>query len=205
MWQKTKLEMAIEFAKKNHEGQKRKSGEPYIIHPIAVMEILKRYDFPEDILISWILHDVVEDTEIKNLYIRDNFWDRVGFITHALTKNKKPKKKHLLDKYKKVKNKFSTFEEFIDYRFHIYLNRLHVWIIADPWIMYVKIADQIHNVSTLEYVSEEKKKRKIEELEVHFIPLYEESRISISDENIEKFEILFQELKDGVKNEKENL
>jgi GTP diphosphokinase / guanosine-3',5'-bis(diphosphate) 3'-diphosphatase len=79
------LENAIEFSIEAHEGQKRKSGEPYVTHPLTVCEIL--VDNKADIvtLISGLLHDVVEDTEITSQQICNNFGEEVAFIVDGLT------------------------------------------------------------------------------------------------------------------------
>ena len=63
------LKKAIALATERHKGQKRESGEDYVSHPLAVMEILRRYSFPEEALICAVLHDVCEDTNISNLHI----------------------------------------------------------------------------------------------------------------------------------------
>lgn len=172
------LDKAIKLAEDLHRGQKRKSWDDYIVHPLSVMDTLKRHWFPEEALAAAVLHDIVEDTDTTNLEIRDMFWDRVGFIVNALSKNQKPKNnKELKEKYQKEKENISdmasTFEEYVDYRFYMYLNRFSMGIIADPWIMFIKIADQIDNTSSLHVFNKEKRLRKIAELEEHFLPLYE--------------------------------
>ena len=70
------LERAVDFATKKHEGQTRKSGEPYIIHPLAVATILVDWGMDTDTVVAGVLHDTVEDTdatlrEIENLFGRD--------------------------------------------------------------------------------------------------------------------------------------
>lgn len=176
-----KLKIAIEIAEEYHKWQKRKDWTDYINHPLAVMNILKEYNFPEEALIAAILHDTCEDTKLKNISISDMFWVRIAFVVNALSKNKKPKnhkelKKDYEEKQKsrKISNleNFTNFDEYIDYRFHLYLNRLYTWIIAEPWIFFIKIADQIHNLSDMNFFPEEKKLRKIKELEKFFLPIY---------------------------------
>jgi len=179
---KIKLDKAIKLATKYHEWQFRKDGTPYIVHPIAVMDLLKKYNFPEDALISAVLHDICEDTKLSILDINDQFWTRVWFIINALSKNKKPKNNKELKKdfenkqnKKKISNleSYTNYGEYMDFRFHLYLNRFYMWIIAEPWIFYIKIADQMHNLWTMWPFPTEKKKRKIEELEKYFMPIYE--------------------------------
>lgn len=177
----SKLQQAIDLATKYHQWQIRKDWTKYIEHPIAVMELLNKYNFPEDALIAAILHDICEDTSISNISINDYFWNRVWFSVNALTKNKKPRnnkrlKEEYINKQGKLKitnlENYTTFDEYIDYRFHLYINRFYMWIIAEPWIFYIKISDQIHNLSTMAPFTKEKKKRKINEIEKFFMPIY---------------------------------
>ena len=71
-----RVKKAIEFAKKAHEGQKRKTGEPYIIHPMAVMRTLMDWGMDEDTIIAGVLHDTVEDTEVTLEDIKREFGDK---------------------------------------------------------------------------------------------------------------------------------
>ncbi len=180
-----KLKQAITLAKKYHKWQKRKDGTEYINHPIAVMKLLKKYNFPEDMLVAAVLHDICEDTKISSLDINKIFWTRVWFAVNALSKNKKPKNNTKLKKdyEKKIKQRkisnlenYDNLEEYKDYRFHLYLNRLYTWIMAEPWIFFIKISDQIHNLSDMTPFLKEKKIRKIREVENYFIPIYKKSK-----------------------------
>ena len=203
----SKLEQAIELAKELHKWQKRKDGTDYIAHPIAVMELLKKYDFPEDALIAAVLHDICEDTEVCSIDINKLFWTRVWFIVNALSKNKKPKNNQELKReYKEREQKskisnletYKDFEEYIDYRFHIYLNRLYIWIIADPWIFFIKVADQLHNLSDMWFFPQEKKIRKIEEIEKYFLSMYYKLKhiFEINNNTLEKYNIFIKLLED---------
>lgn len=177
-----KLENAIKLASKYHEWQFRRDGTPYIAHPLAVMDTLKQRDFPEDALVAAVLHDICEDTSLNLIDINSMFWHRVWFIVNALSKNKKPKNnKQLKEEYerqqkeKKITNleNYQNFDEYVDYRFHLYLNRFYTWIIAEPWIFFIKIADQIHNISDMTPFTNKKRQRKIYEIEKYFLPIYE--------------------------------
>ncbi len=91
----SKLQQAIEFATKAHQGQERKyTKEPYIIHPIAVMEILQQLNFHEDILCAAVLHDVVEDTPVTIQEIEEAFGPiitrMVADLTDVYTSDKYP-------------------------------------------------------------------------------------------------------------------
>lgn len=212
----SKLKKAIEIATMYHKWQKRKDGSDYINHPLAVMETLKKYSFPEDALIAAVLHDVCEDSNCSNLNINSIFWTRVWFIINALTKNKKPKNnKELKAEYEKrqkaerVSNleNYKNYDEYIDYRFHLYLNRLYTWIIAEPWIFFIKVADQMHNLSSMDFFPKEKKERKIKEVEKYFLPIYEKSKILFNVENntLKKYDIFLELLVEKIEKAKWNI
>ena len=74
---------AVELAKKAHEGQLRKTGEPYIVHPMAVKKILEEWGMDEDTIIAGILHDSVEDTDVRLDDIRKAFGESVAFLVMA--------------------------------------------------------------------------------------------------------------------------
>ena len=75
-----RVKKAIEFAKKAHEGQLRKTGEPYIVHPLAVKKILEEWGMDEDTIIAGLLHDTVEDTSISLDEVRQEFGESVAFL-----------------------------------------------------------------------------------------------------------------------------
>lgn len=209
----TKLEQAIKLATELHKWQKRKDWLDYINHPLAVMELLKKYDFPEDALIAAVLHDICEDTEVCSIDINKLFWTRVGFIVNALSKNQKPKnneelKREYKERIKKEKISnleiYNDYDEYLDYRFHIYLNRFYTWIIAEPRIFFIKIADQLNNLSDMTPFSTEKKLRKIKEIEEYFIPIYKKAKdfFFINKENDELYDIFIALLIKKVENVK---
>jgi guanosine-3',5'-bis(diphosphate) 3'-pyrophosphohydrolase len=175
------------MAKKMHENQFRDSGDPYILHPLSVLEKLKKYDFPEDVLVAAVLHDVCEDTDISNMEIINEFSERVGFLLYALSKNNKGKNK-----------------DSINYRFSLYINRFHMSVIADPAVLFIKMADQIDNLKTIDIFSLEKQKRKISELENYFLPIYEKSEGIITRKYFNVYKELLIELKVLILNTKKN-
>ena len=207
---------AIKIANKYHKWQLRKDGTLYIDHPLRVAKLLENYWFPEEVLISAVLHDICEDTTINSININKLFWTRVWFIINALSKNKKPKKnlklkKEFKDKAKskKISNleNYNTFEEYIDFRFHLYINRLYTWIIAEPRIFFIKISDQIDNLSDMKPFTTEKKLRKIEEVEKYFLPIYEKCNkiYNFDSKYIKLHEEFILLLKEIVKNAKLNI
>ena len=81
-----RVKRAIEVAKMAHEGQLRKNGEPYIIHPLAVKKILEEWGMDEDTVIAGILHDTVEDTDLRLDDIKQEFGESVAFLVDGVTK-----------------------------------------------------------------------------------------------------------------------
>ena len=87
----TKLDKAIKFATKAHGKQKRKyTGEPYITHPIAVMEIVRTVPHTEEMLVAAVLHDTVEDTPVTLADIKAEFGTKVAELVNGLTDVSKP-------------------------------------------------------------------------------------------------------------------
>ena len=210
------LKKAIEIAETHHKWQLRRDGSLYIDHPLRVMWTLKKYDFPEEALIAAILHDICEDTDISNLQINELFGTRVWFIVNALSKNKKPKNNDILKKeYKKKQAErkvsnlqdYNNFEEYTDYRFHLYINRLYNWIIAEPWVFFIKVADQLDNLTDMKPFSKEKKQRKIDEVEKYFLPIYERcsSLFEFSDKYIKLYNTFIDLLKNKIKEVKDSI
>ena len=81
-----KIQEAIKLATEAHDGQLRKTGEPYIIHPLAVKKILEEWNMDEDTIIAGILHDTVEDTDITLKDIEEKFGHDVAFLVDGVTK-----------------------------------------------------------------------------------------------------------------------
>ncbi len=209
-----KIQLAMEIAEKYHKWQLRKDGTPYIDHPLRVAKLLEEYLFPEEVIIAAILHDICEDTHLSNLHINELFWTRVWFIINALSKNKKPKdhkklKEEYSNKTEKISNleNYNTFEEYIDFRFHLYINRLYTWIMAEPWIFFIKISDQIDNLWDMKAFSKEKKLRKINEVEKYFLPIYEKSEniFSFDEKYVKLYKDFMKLLKNTIKKAKLNI
>lgn len=153
-----RVKKAVEFATKAHEGQFRKTGEPYIIHPLAVKKILEEWGMDEDTVIAGVLHDTVEDTDVTLEDIRREFGETVAFLVDGVTKVSKARKgMREIDTYLP-----KTRDNFL---------RLMVALGDDIRVLIIKLADRLHNVRTLAALSPEKQ-RKIgkETLEV-FAPL----------------------------------
>jgi (p)ppGpp synthase/HD superfamily hydrolase len=165
------LQKAISLAKKLHEGQFRKSGEPYVSHPLEVSNILKEHGFSEEVQTVGVLHDLCEDTGISNAEIERLFTQDIASALYALSKNKKPEKGTV------PKNEKSA-----DLRVGLYIRRFTSTSQKNPMVLYIKIADQIHNLSTMQAFSKEKKLRKIQEVEQYFLPVYMTSTVPESEQ-----------------------
>lgn len=175
----TVLEKAKSLASSLHAGQFRLSGEPYITHPLAVAEILKKYGFSEEVQVAGVLHDICEDTAFSNFEMSRQFSPEIAFVIYALSKNKKPKQK--------------VFSE-QDFRFALYLRRFASCAAQNPTILYVKMADQMHNLQTMQAFSPEKQQRKKQELIQYFLPLYL-SFTHIPEEDMPKYQALLHDLR----------
>jgi GTP diphosphokinase / guanosine-3',5'-bis(diphosphate) 3'-diphosphatase len=182
------LKKAIDFSITAHEGQKRKSGEPYVTHPLTVCEILA--DNKADIvtLISGLLHDVVEDTEITSQQISDNFGEPVAFIVAGLTKMKKNPSIHK-EEYEAI-----NFE------------KLLVASEKDIRVAIVKIADRLHNMRTLAVKKVEKRIPYSNETLIFFAPLCERLGLFKIQQEIEElgFHYLHPKAYSNVKKKVEN-
>ena len=152
------LEAAIDLATKYHHGQIRKSGEPYIIHPLSVAEILIDWGLDSDTIVAGVLHDTVEDTDLTLDDIENNFGRDVAFLVDGVTKVSQARAgmrdlSHYLP---------STKDN---------LTKLLIAVGQDVRVIIIKLADRLHNMRTLEH-QPPKKQQKIarETLEV-FAPL----------------------------------
>ncbi len=142
---------ACHFADKAHINDKRKSGEPYITHPIAVAEIIAGFQLDRDTIISAILHDTVEDTEVTLEVVREKYGVTVARLVDGVTKLKS-------SDHNKKQNKAATFHK-------ILLSTLE-----DPRVLIVKLSDRLHNMSTLGAVSKEKQQATARETLNFYIP-----------------------------------
>ena len=135
------LEKAFNFAKDAHANQKRASGEEYIIHPIAVAGILVDLGMDYSSVAAAFLHDVIEDTPATEEDIRENFGDEILELVKGVTK---------LDKIE-----FNSKEEEQAENF----KKIFVSMAKDIRVIIIKLADRLHNMRTLEYLSEERQQR----------------------------------------------
>lgn len=147
-----RLKDAFEFARMAHASQKRKTGEPYILHPIAVATIAaEELMLDVNSVIAAFLHDVVEDTDYSISYIQQRFGDDVAFLVRVVTKQKKDK----YDESKQVDN------------FRQMLNSVQYDIRA----LLVKLADRLHNMRTLSSMRSDKQMKIAGETDYFYAPL----------------------------------
>ena len=152
------LEHAIDYATKAHSGQKRKSGEPYIIHPLNVAHILTEWGMDIDTVLAGVLHDTVEDTESTLTEIESLFGRDVAFLVDGVTK---------------VSQARAGMQDLTNYlpQTKDNLSKLLIAVGQDVRVIIIKLADRLHNLSTLQHMKPEKQiKIARESLEV-FAPM----------------------------------
>ena len=153
-----RIERAIEVAKKAHEGQSRKTGEPYIVHPLAVKKILEEWGMDEDTVIAGILHDTVEDTDLTLEDIKKDFGESVAFLVDGVTKLSSARDgMRDIDTYLPA-----TKDNFL---------RLMIALGDDIRVLIIKLADRSHNLRTLSALPPDKQKKIAKESLEVFAPL----------------------------------
>lgn len=148
-----KIEQAYEFAKKVHSGQFRVSGEPYIIHPVEVLKILVGLKADTSTLIAALLHDVIEDTETTPEQVQEMFGEDVLSLVQGVTK---------LSKYQFKSKEERQAENF---------RRMFIAMAKDIRVIFLKLADRLHNMRTLNFMATQKQKRIAQETLDIFAPL----------------------------------
>ena len=147
------IERAFEFARKLHEGQYRISEEPYIVHPVEVAKILTELKADKDSIIAAFLHDILEDTDTQPEEIEQNFGADVLKLVQGVTK---------LGKYQFKSKEERQAENF---------RRMFIAMAQDVRIIFLKLADRLHNMRTLGYMAANKQKRIAQETLDIFAPL----------------------------------
>ncbi|MFH1291822.1 MAG: RelA/SpoT family protein [bacterium] len=143
------VRLAYDFAEKAHRGQVRKSGQPYISHPLATALLLSQIKIDINIIIAALLHDVPEDTPVTLEEVEKNFGADVSSMVKGITKLG-----HL---------KYRGVERYIEN-----LRKMFIAMAEDIRVMLIKFADRIHNLSTLENLSPKKRYRiALESLEIY--------------------------------------
>lgn len=138
--QKALVEKAYKLAEKAHDGQLRKSGQPYIIHPLSVAIILSQMGMDCSSVIASLLHDVVEDTDVTNENIEKMFSKEVAYLVDGVTKLGKVT----------ISNKEEQQAENV--------RKMLIAMSKDIRVIIIKLADRLHNMRTLEFMHEQKRR-----------------------------------------------
>ena len=148
-----RIETAFKFAQKLHDGQFRVSEEPYIIHPVEVAKILAGLHMDANTLIAGLLHDILEDTDTSPEVIKEQFGEDVLNLVQGVTK---------LGKLQFKSNEERQAENF---------RRLFIAMANDMRIIFLKLADRLHNMRTLNFMSAAKQQKIARETLDIFAPL----------------------------------
>ena len=145
------LNKAYVFSMRAHGSQKRASGDPYFSHPLEVAGILADHKFDSKTIITALLHDVVEDTTFNLLDIKTNFGNEISSLVDGVTK---------LSNFEGRSDKFNQAENF---------RKLLLATSRDIRVLFVKLADRLHNMRTLRFIKDKSKRKRIsfETLEIY--------------------------------------
>ena len=188
----SKLEDALRFAIRAHDGQFRKSGEPYIIHPILVAAIVASITNDVSMSVAALLHDVVEDTEITVEEIAKEYGDDVAHLVGGLTKIDAIRDDELIPSYSDEKLIVSALS----------FRKMLLASITDVRVLVVKLCDRLHNILTLDALPPHKQQRIAEETLVVYSPIAHRLGISFLKNILEdtSFSYLFKDEKHHIDN-----
>ncbi|MEX2411732.1 MAG: RelA/SpoT family protein [Candidatus Paceibacterota bacterium] len=150
--QKGVVNDAYEFAKEAHKNDKRKSGDPFIIHCLEVAETVHKWGLDEATITAALLHDVVEDTKYTLKDIKDRFGDEVSFLVDGLTK---------VESLKYTGNEGQAQN----------MRKLMIVLSEDLRVIFIKLADRWHNMKTLEHLNKSQQERIAKETAEIYAPL----------------------------------
>ena len=153
-----RIKHAVDMATKAHEGQFRKTGEPYIVHPLAVKKILEEWGMDEDTIIAGILHDTIEDTPLTLKDIKQEFGESVAFLVDGVTK------------LSTARNGMRDIDTYLPATKDNFL-RLMIALGDDIRVLIIKLADRLHNLRTLSALPPDKQKKIAKESLEVFAPL----------------------------------
>ena len=176
------IEKAYHLADDAHQGQKRKSGEPYIIHPLCVAIILAELEMDKETIIAGLLHDVIEDTEYTREDIEKEFSPEVAVLVDGVTK---------LTQLSLSQDKIEVQAE--------NLRKMFLAMAKDIRVIIIKLADRLHNLGTLQYQTAAKQVEKARETMDIYAPLA--NRLGISKIQVEMDDLCMQYLYPDVYND----
>lgn len=183
------IEKAYRLADNAHQGQVRKSGEPYIIHPLCVAIILADLELDKETIVAGLLHDVVEDTVMTVEQVGEQFGTDVAFLVDGVTKLQHL---HLAD------NSGNKTEAQLEMQAEN-LRKMFMAMAKDIRVIMIKLADRLHNMRTLQYMKPEKQKEKARETIEIYAPLAD--RLGISKIKIELDDLALKYLEPDVYND----
>ena len=146
------IERAFEYSNKKHEGQYRVSEEPYIVHPVEVAVILTGLKLDKNTIIAALLHDIIEDTDTKPEEIKEKFSEDVLNLVEGVTK---------LGKYQFKSKEERQAENF---------RKMFIAMANDIRVIFLKLADRLHNMRTLSYMAQNKQQKIAQETLDIFAP-----------------------------------
>ena len=173
------IEKAYKVASEAHKDQKRKSGEPYIIHPLCVAIILADLELDKETIVAGLLHDAVEDTWMTYEEVEKEFGSEVALLVDGVTK---------LGQLSYSKDKVEVQAE--------NLRKMFLAMAKDIRVILIKLADRLHNMRTLQYMRPEKQQEKARETMDIYAPIA--MRLGISKIKVELDDLSLKYLKPDV-------
>ena len=175
------IEKAYRFADEAHKGQVRKSGEPYIIHPLCVAITLADLEMDKETIAAGLLHDVVEDTVLSEEDLKREFGDDVALLVDGVTKLEQiPLTNNMSGDDAKLEMQAEN------------LRKMFIAMAKDIRVVIIKLADRLHNMRTLKYMPPEKQQRIARETLEIYAPLAD--RLGISRIKVELDDLSFKYL-----------
>ena len=169
------INKAYELAKDAHKDQKRKSGEPYLIHPVCVAIILAQLEMDKETIVGGLLHDVVEDTKYTTEDLTEMFSAEIAALVDGVTK---------LTQLNYSSDKLELQAE--------NLRKMFLAMAKDIRVIIIKLADRLHNMRTMQFMKPEKQKEKSKETMEIYAPIAD--RLGISKVKVELDDLSLQYL-----------